>query len=108
MSTTLDSTLTKAITGCVAIGPGNFVNFYLNNKLIRDKIVWEQYCIADPYYGGIICDNKLEVRMEATDRWGADSMTTKVVVNRIDPTNISNLPALKRKTAKKNKVIHLN
>lgn len=104
----LPKELTQGIRGCVSVGPGSLTNFRVNGKLVAKRVTWKEYCILDVLYGGLVCDSKLVARMHKGDAWSADKMINRgTVVNRIDETAVPNVEEVKRKSAKRGKIIHL-
>lgn len=97
----------NAIRGTIGIGPGYITNFALNGKIEHKKITWKRYCVVDVLYGGVICDNKMIIRIKKGDEWSIGDMTVKgTVINSVDATMIDNVEEVKRKTAKRKKVIN--
>lgn len=100
--------IAQAIRGSICIGPGYLRKLAVNGKIEFEKLVWLEYCVLDPLYGGCICDNTLYVRIGLSDKWTVEHMETTIVVNSVDQTLIKgNVDELKRKTAKKGKIINL-
>lgn len=102
----LPTEVSRAIRGCVSIGPGDISNLCINGELVQERVVWKKYCILDPQYGGLICDDELVARITTEDRWSVDVMNNHgTTYNSIDSSLIDNVEEAKRKTAKRGKVL---
>lgn len=104
----LEPEVSAALRACISMGAGSMTNFYVNGKLVLKKVSWKEHCIVDSYYGGLVCDRKLVHRFGLRDKWGAETMTNKgTVYNSVDASLIEDVEEVKRKSAKKGKVINL-
>ena len=104
-----DERICNAIRGCVSVGAGYVTEFSVNGTIVEDRVEWKQYAVIDPYYGGLICDNKLVVSIKLGDAWSAKEMTNYgTVLNSVDVSRIdTDVEELKRKTSKRRKVINI-
>lgn len=100
--------ITRAIVGCVSIGGGDMTNVSVNGVIVKEKVVWKTYCIMDPLYGGLVCDNELVVRITPKDTWSGEVMNNYgIVVNRVDAKQFKDVEEVKRKHAKRGKIINV-
>lgn len=86
---TLDHELSKAVSRCISIGPGNLTKFAVNGKVIKEKVAWKNYSVIDANYGGFIADNKLIHRLNASDSWSCETQTNEIVINGIDVSRLT-------------------
>lgn len=102
------SEISQHISKTIGIGPGNLTEFKVNGKLKLKTLEWKQYIVIDCNYGGLICDNKLVYKIEPTDTWSVKEQTVNgVCLNGVDASKIKDVEEVKRKTAKKDKVINI-
>lgn len=92
--------LSKSIESCLALGPGHLVNFGIDGKLKFKRVTWKSSCTIK-VGSGLICDGRKRCDIPFGSYWGADSMTTLMVFNNVDPERFKHYQQEARKKAKK-------
>ena len=105
---TTDSEISTNVACTIGIGSGNLTGFSINGKLVVAKLEWERYIVIDSNYGGLICDDKVIQKFTSDDTWSVEQETVNgTCLNCVVTAKIENVEELKRKTAKKDKVINI-
>jgi hypothetical protein len=103
-----DPEVTRAISSCISIGSGHLTDFCVNGNRLHERVEWKHYCVIDRNYGGLFCDGKLIQRVTTADTWSVAVMQNNgTVLNSVDATKIVNVESVKRRCAKKGKIINM-